>query len=48
MDYLDGRCVSRGEPASSESPVWTAIVLGATLLSILIAQVSCAWRLLAH
>ena len=29
-------------------PVWTAIVLGATVLSILIAEVSFAWRALVY
>src|SRR5262245_54460081 len=29
-------------------PVWTAIFLGATLLSILIAEVSFAWRALVY
>ena len=29
-------------------PVWTAIFLGATLLSILIAEVSLAWRALVY
>ena len=29
-------------------PVWMAIILGAALLSILIAEVSFAWRLMVH
>jgi hypothetical protein len=37
-----------GRESVGTLPVWTAIVLGATLLSILIVEVSFAWRLLAH
>jgi len=33
-----------GRESVGTLPVWTAIVLGATLLSILIAEVSFAWR----
>jgi hypothetical protein len=37
-----------GRESVSTLPVWTAIVLGAMLLGILIAEVSFAWRALAH
>ena len=33
-----------GRESVGTLPVWTAIVLGATVLSILIAEVSFAWR----
>ena len=46
--YATGVIVLYGILSGRESvgtlPVWTAIVLGATLLSILIAEVSFAWR----
>jgi hypothetical protein len=41
-------CILGGRESVGTLPVWTAIVLGATLLSILIVEVSFAWRLLAH
>ena len=36
-------CLLSGHESIGTLPVWTAIVLGATLLSILIAEVSFAW-----
>jgi hypothetical protein len=37
-----------GRESVGTLPGWTAIVLGATLLSSLIAEVSCAWRALVY
>jgi hypothetical protein len=37
-----------GRESLSTLPVWTAIVLGATLLSILIVEASFAWSSLMH
>ena len=37
-----------GRESVGTLPVWTAIVLGATLLSSLIAEVSFAWRALVY
>jgi hypothetical protein len=37
-----------GRESVGTLPVWTAVVLGATLLSILIAEVSFAWRALEY
>src|SRR5215470_5404523 len=37
-------CILGGRESVSTLSVWTAIVLGATLLGILIAEVSFAWR----
>ena len=41
-------CLFGGRESVGTLPVWTAIVLGATLLSILIAEVGFAWRSLGH
>jgi hypothetical protein len=37
-----------GRQSVGTLPLWTAIFLGATLLSILIAEVSFMWRVLMH
>lgn len=41
-------CILGRRESVGTLPVWTAIVLGATLLSILIAEVGFAWRSLGH
>jgi hypothetical protein len=41
-------CILGRRESVGTLPVWTAIVLGATLLSILIAEVSFAGRALMH
>ena len=41
-------CILGGRASFGTLPVWTAIFLGATLLSSLIAEVSFAWRSLVH
>ncbi len=41
-------CILGGRESVGTLPVWTAIVLGATLLSLLIAEVSFAWRALVY
>jgi hypothetical protein len=41
-------CILSGRESVSTLPVWTGIFLGATLLSLLIAEVSFAWRPLVH
>ena len=41
-------CILGGRESFGTLPVWTAIVLGATLLSIFIAEVSFVWRSLAY
>ena len=43
LDFILG-----GHESVGTLPVWTAIFLGATLLSSLIAEVSFAWRSLVH
>ena len=43
LDFILG-----GRASVGTLPVWTAIVLGATLLSVLIAEVSFAWRALVY
>jgi hypothetical protein len=40
--------ILRGRESVGTLPLWTAIVLGATLLSLLIAEVSFAWRALVY
>jgi hypothetical protein len=40
--------ILRGRESVGTLPLWTAIVLGATLLSLLIAEVSFAWRVLVY
>ena len=37
-------CLLSGHESVGTLPVWTAIVLGATLLSVVIVEVSFAWR----
>jgi len=37
-----------GRESIGTLPVWTAIVLGATMLSLLIVEVSLAWRAVVH
>ena len=43
LDFILG-----GRESVGTLPVWTALVLGATLLGSLIAEVSFAWRALVH
>ena len=41
-------CILGGRESVGTLPIWTALVLGATLLSILIAEVSFTWRALVY
>jgi len=41
-------CIFGSRESVGTLPIWTAIVLGATLLGSLIAEVSFAWRSLVH
>ena len=41
-------CLLSGRETVGTLPVWMTIVLGAVLLSILIAEVSFAWRSMVH
>jgi hypothetical protein len=41
-------CILGGRESIGTFPVWTAIVLGATLLGSLIAEMSFMWRALVH
>ena len=41
-------CILSGRESVGTLPIWTAICLGATVLSILIAEVSFAWRAVVY
>ena len=41
-------CLLGSRQSVGTLPIWTAIFLGATLLSILLAEVSFMWRVLVH